>query len=165
MYLWRKLFPIGIYGDPCEGNGLYGTQEAFGQGHLPQIVGDAQFDGLWASTVSLVYVGGCRATRCVFKCSAQIDWLPYDIAAILACLIVSVLLSTNSGLERQVCTAMSRRHGLTAHASSVDEVSPISVRPVGHCLVLSSLYTKVMPVLYFPKVGSSCFLRTVPVQA
>ena len=31
LILWRKWFPMGFQGDLCEGIGLYGTQEAFGQ--------------------------------------------------------------------------------------------------------------------------------------
>ena len=33
--LWKKWFPMRFYRDLCEGNGLYGTQEAFGQGRFP----------------------------------------------------------------------------------------------------------------------------------
>ena len=35
MNLWRKWFPMGFEGDLCEGIGLYGAQEAFGQARFP----------------------------------------------------------------------------------------------------------------------------------
>ena len=35
MILWKNWCPIGFHRDLCEGNGLYGTQEAFGQAHCP----------------------------------------------------------------------------------------------------------------------------------
>ena len=35
MTLWKKWSPMRFRGDLCEGNGLYGTQEAFGQAHFP----------------------------------------------------------------------------------------------------------------------------------
>ena len=35
MIVWKKWFPMSFYGDLCEGIALYGTQEAFGQGHFP----------------------------------------------------------------------------------------------------------------------------------
>ena len=35
MILWRKWSPMGFEGDLCEGFGLYGTQEAFGQARFP----------------------------------------------------------------------------------------------------------------------------------
>jgi len=31
----EEMVPVRIYGDLCEGIGLYGAQEAFGQGHFP----------------------------------------------------------------------------------------------------------------------------------
>ena len=34
MTLWKKWSPMRFHGDLCEGNGLYGTQEAFGQAHF-----------------------------------------------------------------------------------------------------------------------------------
>ena len=36
MVLWRTDFPRGDDGDPPEGNGLYGAEEAFGQVISPQ---------------------------------------------------------------------------------------------------------------------------------
>ena len=35
MNLWRNWFPMGFGGNLCEGIGLYGAQEAFGQAHFP----------------------------------------------------------------------------------------------------------------------------------
>ena len=35
MILWRKWSPMGLDGDLCEGIGLYGAQEAFGQAGFP----------------------------------------------------------------------------------------------------------------------------------
>ena len=35
MILWKKWFPMRFCGDLCEGIGLYGAQEAFGQAHFP----------------------------------------------------------------------------------------------------------------------------------
>ena len=35
MNLWRKWFPMGFEGDLCEGFGLCGAQEAFGQARFP----------------------------------------------------------------------------------------------------------------------------------
>ena len=35
MVFHKKSFPKGFHGDPCRGNGLYGTQEAFGQASFP----------------------------------------------------------------------------------------------------------------------------------
>ena len=36
MKSWKDDFPNGRIGDPHRGNGLYGTQGAFGQAHFPQ---------------------------------------------------------------------------------------------------------------------------------
>ena len=35
MTLWKKWSPMRFHGDLCEGNGLYGTLEAFGQARFP----------------------------------------------------------------------------------------------------------------------------------
>ena len=35
MNVWKKWPHVKFYGDLCEGIGLYGTQEAFGQAHFP----------------------------------------------------------------------------------------------------------------------------------
>ena len=46
MILWNKLFPMRFYRDLCEGIGLYGTLEAFGQGHFPQTLSENNFMGI-----------------------------------------------------------------------------------------------------------------------
>ena len=43
MTLWKKWSPMRFHGDLCQGIGLYGAQEAFGQGHFPQTLPDNNF--------------------------------------------------------------------------------------------------------------------------
>ena len=45
MILWKNWSPMGVHGDLCEGIGLYGAQEAFGQAVSPQTQLENNFQG------------------------------------------------------------------------------------------------------------------------
>ena len=46
MVLWKKWSPMRFEGDLCEGFGLYGAQEAFGQACFPQNPFKNDFTGI-----------------------------------------------------------------------------------------------------------------------